>query len=532
MDGSGRPQSGVNIGNILAGAGLLLSAGTTLIPEDSSLWPKVYVFLLGFTLFCLSVMRASRKHGPKLARWIAPGSSWASYQIVTDRPARLSRGWRLYDRALLIAIAYPILLPSLLWIFTGTGVTLGGSTELGGIPLLPQVEDILPRAGTIVGLAVAMIAPFVEKAAEASKYERLSKHAEYISYAGIAASVLITASFAGPLISLGTVIVVWSLSNFLTGSGQEGHEFFGAPYMMAMVTGAASLTVVNSYVPMFREMIDNPLVIRAIVIVVPGVLIYGTMVVIGNVFERLSDNGTQTEYVAYILLTAACIALFYLGTVVSVWETLSPTHRTIFVFLGLLPLTNALCDYVSYVVTLTLLRIGHHRPTAAIVTGVLDLCLAFLLFLGSGAAIVAVVAWVNDRTGVEVIPLARLFHSVVLDSQKALSEMEYLWVYAMLFSTIVPTLLHAALALFSLESLMPERLRDWFHRILASDDEFETLAGLLSLSLLTTTCLFLPVYLVYRLLAAIVTVAPEFLHYYLDWLTSIACHIGPQHCPA
>jgi multisubunit Na+/H+ antiporter MnhF subunit len=133
---------------------------------------------------------------------------------------------------------------------------------------------------------------------------------------------------------------------------------------------------------------------------------------------------------------------------------------------------------------------------------------------------------------VEVIPLARLFHSVVLDSQKALSEMEYLWVYAMLFSTIVPTLLHAALALFSLESLMPERLRDWFHRILASDDEFETLAGLLSLSLLTTTCLFLPVYLVYRLLAAIVTVAPEFLHYYLGWLTSIACHIGPQHCPA
>jgi hypothetical protein len=61
---------------------------------------------------------------------------------------RAALTWRLYDKALLIAVAYPILLPLVQWLVTGASITVGGSAILQEAP---HIADQAVTVG-IVGL--------------------------------------------------------------------------------------------------------------------------------------------------------------------------------------------------------------------------------------------------------------------------------------------------------------------------------------------------------------------------------------------
>ena len=119
--------------------------------------------------------------------------------------------------------------------------------------------------------------------------------------------------------------------------------------------------------------------------------------------------------------------------------------RGVFLFIGVLPLVNALFDWISLGVTLALVRLGYLRGWLAVLCGVGDLAFAALLFLASGCTLIAVVHGMNVATGVEFVPLAELLAD--------LGDLRtYWWIYAMVFSTALPTVLHAALCLASLTS--------------------------------------------------------------------------------
>ena len=86
-------------------------------------------------------------------------------------------------------------------------------------------------------------------------------------------------------------------------------------------------------------------------------------------------------------------------------------------------------------------------PGWAFLPGLLDVIAALIIFTLPGAVLVLVITGANTLSGVSLFPLAPLFQGLH-DTPKAC-----LWLYAMLFSTLVPTVLHVAIATFSILAL-------------------------------------------------------------------------------
>jgi hypothetical protein len=134
------------------------------------------------------------------------------------------------------------------------------------------------------------------------------------------------------------------------------------------------------------------------------------------------------------------------------WGEVPEDRRSLFLFLAVLPLINALFDVVSYAVTLTLIRRGL-RAKLPFLFGLADLGLACVLLLGLGATLVAVIHGLNLAAGVPFVDLPALFEGVQAD------PWAYVWLYLMLFSTLLPTLLHGVLSLLGLQGIWKLGLR-------------------------------------------------------------------------
>ncbi|MEI4232725.1 hypothetical protein [Roseovarius sp. D22-M7] len=134
------------------------------------------------------------------------------------------------------------------------------------------------------------------------------------------------------------------------------------------------------------------------------------------------------------------------------WSALPDDRRSLFLFLAVLPLINALFDVVSYALTLSLIRRGP-RSGLPFLWGLADLGLACGLLLGLGAVMVAVIHGLNLLAGVPFLDLPALFAGVEADPGA------YVWLYLMLFSTLAPTLLHGMLSLLGVQGIWPRVLR-------------------------------------------------------------------------
>lgn len=72
----------------------------------------------------------------------------------------------------------------------------------------------------------------------------------------------------------------------------------------------------------------------------------------------------------------------------------TPQHVYSLLFLGALPLINALFDWMSYAIALTLLRL-RLRARLLIINGIAGLALAMVLFLALGACLTALITAVS-----------------------------------------------------------------------------------------------------------------------------------------
>ena len=125
------------------------------------------------------------------------------------------------------------------------------------------------------------------------------------------------------------------------------------------------------------------------------------------------------------------------------------------IFLAVLPLINALFDTISYAVTLVLTQRGLRMRWLAVALGLLDFVLAGALFLGLGMTLVLVIDGMNRLAGVTFLDVTGLLNEIA-------DWREYWWLYAMVFSTMLPTAVHFALASFSLQAVVP---RGWRQRL-------------------------------------------------------------------
>jgi hypothetical protein len=142
--------------------------------------------------------------------------------------------------------------------------------------------------------------------------------------------------------------------------------------------------------------------------------------------------------------------MLWIGTVsLMPIEGLTDAGKGFFVFLGIFPLINAGFDFLSYTLTLALMRFGFRQSRPWLYAGIDVICAAILFFL-LGVTLVAVITVLNYLAG----PQAELFSLGTLLAELKYKPEKHLWVFAMIFSTLIPTVLHLFLAALSLTSVV------------------------------------------------------------------------------
>ena len=329
---------------------------------------------------------------------------------------------RLYDKALLIAVAYPILLPVGQWVVTGE------AARIGAFEFVPPAPFWWDRAAMVGAIAMILIGLVGRKMASHG-HNRLTK------FAG---------NFLLPVFAMSAIFLI-----FLLASENE---------LASILT--VVLMIVTTVFSRIAYTLDGEGAFAIILVVAVGMAWINTP---AGFTALMLSFGIAWLHDRSLWMTAQWLAtLAVLCGLVAVAGTLNFSEvpadaRTVLVFLAVLPLLNAIFDTLSYAVTLTLMRRGLRSP-APWLWGLLDLALACLLFLALGSTLVVVIHGLNLLAGVPLIDLPALFAGIHE------SPGDYVWLYLMLFSTILPTVLHAGLSLLGVQGLWPRAGRGGWWR--------------------------------------------------------------------
>lgn len=364
-------------------------------------------------------------------------------------PARVlaqATTYRLYDKALLLAVCYPMVSIVLYWLVTGDGGAVGGTTilETAGTNFLPE------RALLLFEVVIILLSAHYYIAAN----HRLSL--ALLAFAFLFALVVaftfeFAAAVAGVFAVTGAIAFALTFARAVAGAFAAA---FACAFTFAVIFAGAASGAAG-----FAEA-ETGLIAAALgaAVAVAAAVVYAV-----SWLERRARYG-----LAGVALTLLMFAAWGLLLIFMPWNEVRREYHVIFFFLGVFPLVNGIFDFMSYVVTLTLMRLGlwRWRPYVA---APLDLAVACLLFLALGIAMTGLVAAMNEIAGEKLIDLKGIFAGIDKDPSS------YLWLYMILFSTILPTALHFAVSLLGWQSCVPVRLRQLAIRGLESADEIERL---------------------------------------------------------
>jgi hypothetical protein len=385
---------------------------------------------------------------------------------------RAALTWRLYDRALLLAVIYPILLPVLWWLVTG------GAAQLGPVVFLEATgfREVWPERVAVLG---ALLIWNVRQKAE---HHRLTNNArnrtQTFSFPNnwlafilpIASSFVIIA-----LISLALISMADAGAGLLVGLVAVGLASLGfgvGAITLALSLGIPGATAVIGAVVAGGFAAEE---LRAGQITIAiGVAV---ACLVGAIVAFLDNRGRPR--LARLIVSVTAVILWLQVAQFWPWDPIDATSRTMFLFLGVLPLINALFDVISYAVTLSFIQRGRESRLPWLY-GLADLGVALVLFLALGVAMVAVIAGLNGLAGTDILDLGGLLRDV-RDQPGS-----YWWLYGIAFSTILPTALHAGLALLGVQGLWPKGVRrvvaGWIGN--AADSQIDATRGAFALGLL------------------------------------------------
>ncbi|MEP4679984.1 MAG: hypothetical protein ABJZ99_18780, partial [Lentilitoribacter sp.] len=185
---------------------------------------------------------------------------------------------------------------------------------------------------------------------------------------------------------------------------------------------------------------------------------------------------------AYLLLS--CSAIF--TSLISVINLPVASLSTLVVLtLALLPAINAVFDWLSYGITMSLLHKGHiKRGIWPLVLGVVDFITAIAVFFALSLTLCMLVFLFNVYRPTPLIDLGLLLAGIKH------APGDHLWVIAMISSTLLPTLLHLGIGVLSILTWFPAKL--WDRMVKGLDTTSGTLQVPLMCSVGLTT--FLAVY--------------------------------------
>ena len=184
---------------------------------------------------------------------------------------------------------------------------------------------------------------------------------------------------------------------------------------------------------------------------------------------------------ARISLTCALPLILLIAAWMIDWSFMRGGRGGVTLVLAVLPFFNAVFDVISVAITLSMIKRGL-RSRLPSLFGLVDFVIACLLFFGLGATLLVVVHGLNVIAGLPFVDLRLLFDSIEA------SPADSIWLYLMLFSTIVPTALHGLFSLIGLQGLCPRPTRRWVAGLVeaAAESPFRSVSASVGLGLVWT----------------------------------------------
>lgn len=326
-----------------------------------------------------------------------------------------------------LALAYPVFSVLALWVVTGNGT-------VAGRVVIAAEDNVLLRgavAVAICGMVFGMI--FAKLRLHGSR--KLGVELVFLIL-GVAGAVAGGLTVAGAL-ALGVML-----------AGEVTAAFAAAPAGAFIGTFTVSVAVFGAVLGAGISP-EVGAVVCTVTIVVVGV---GAIAV-----ERRATSQAWRGLAVPGLAIAFCAIV-----AAAVW--LTPKYLTIVdgtdaaavvLFISLLPLLNGLADFASCGLTRWLMRRGVAGQT--VWRGVLDSVAGLGIFLVLGFAIIIVVHFVRPQNGVPLADLAAIFDGLADPETRG----SYGWLLFMLATTLLPTVLHFAVAVAAFFTLYPAGLRHW-----------------------------------------------------------------------
>jgi hypothetical protein len=189
-------------------------------------------------------------------------------------------------------------------------------------------------------------------------------------------------------------------------------------------------------------------------------IVAGVVVFIGaflGIIGRLNRSGKHRSHGVFLsllllVMIAACLTAAHFLSSLGLWQIAGP----LLLFLGLLTLLNAPFDWASLGLTRALMRrgleLGGWWPYAL---ALIDACLAAVIIAALALTIVLGVQAFDALAvyggGAPVLPLDSLFNGIETHP----TTPEYWWVYALLLSTMIPSLVNLVIGGTSLARGLP-----------------------------------------------------------------------------
>jgi hypothetical protein len=335
-----------------------------------------------------------------------------------------------FDRCLLLALIYPIATILVIWAASG---------HVGPAEAALHLKSDLP--GWQRGFAVAIVAIAVSVCLHAARLNRLVAAAVWLTSATIMAVLPGVVAFGIGAIEIAGIavmafagaIVVWLARFVLWGdfnpSAYVGYNTRGVGLGVLSVAGLLVLTIASA-IGSF-----------AFAAVADGLAILATIGIVALANDVAMKRGRYGIFLALVLpaMIGTCLGASYLLSSLESWRTAGPA----LLFLVLLTLINAPFDWASLGLTRALLRrgleLGGWSPyLLAIADAILAAGIVVLLVLAMVIGVQAFDHLAEAGGGAPTLALDPLFTGIAEHP----AAPEYWWVYTLLFSTMIPSLIN------------------------------------------------------------------------------------------
>lgn len=311
--------------------------------------------------------------------------------------------WPVLSVAMLVAVAYPLVFALMQWIWVGDAV------GFGDLRLFPYDVHWAVRWGLFLALCIWIW--------ENTRRPALFGNRPEILRYGLLITFLSTYALTGVL------AVAVACTTVITTTG----GIRGAFALSLALASTIAFALAGVFSITFPDALKS------------AVAIAGLMV-LPVIVSKWTRNGFGVFAHLSLLVVGGGIAFF------SIFFEHELEILPVLFALGLLPCLNAFFDWLSYGMTIFLLQKGQaKRGVWPLLCGVADVVAAGVIFAALAASLVAILAQINLWRG-----------DILVDVRAILDQPgEHLWVVAMIASTLVPTLVHLGLALFSLITWVP-----------------------------------------------------------------------------